>query len=77
MVWDEKIVETISIFYVYVCAIKVEVYVTFLYEGSMLLDMNIYYVYVEVYVNLQVVIKKVLNFSAFSTNECNDMRLRG
>ena len=35
MVWDETIIETISIFYVYVCAIKVQGSVTFLYEGSM------------------------------------------
>ena len=35
MVYDETTVETISIFYIYVCAIKVEGYVTFLYEGSM------------------------------------------
>ena len=34
MEWDETIVETISIFYIFVCSIKVEVYVTFLYEGS-------------------------------------------
>ena len=35
MVWYETIVETISVFYAFVCAIKVEGYVTFLYEGSM------------------------------------------
>ena len=35
MVSDKTIVETISIFYVYVSAIKVESYVTFLYEGFM------------------------------------------
>ena len=34
MVCDETIVETIYIYYVYVCSIKVEGYVTFLYEGS-------------------------------------------
>lgn len=32
-------------------------------KGVCILDMIIYYVYVEVYVNLQLVIMKVLNFS--------------
>ena len=56
MVREDTIVETIAIFHIYVCAIKVESYVTFLYEGPMyILDTTIYYVYVGVHVNLQVV----------------------
>ena len=48
--------------YIYVCAIKVEVYVISFTKGLRILDMNIYHTYVEVYVNLQVVITKVLKF---------------
>ena len=35
MVWDETIFETIFLYYICVCAIKVEGYVIFLYEGYM------------------------------------------
>ena len=66
MVWDETIVETISIFYIYVCVIKVEGYVAFLYEGSMYTRYEyIYYVYVEVYEILQVDLMKNLFFMHF------------
>ena len=55
MVWDETIFENIFLSYIYVCVIRVEGYVTFLYEGSMYVySIHIYYVYVEVYINLQV-----------------------
>ena len=45
-------------------------------KGLLILDTTVYYVYLEVYLNLKVVVMNVLNFSAFSTNECNDMKLR-
>ena len=48
---------------IHLCVIKVEGYVTFLYEGSMY-TRYICYVYVEVYVNLQVKIIKCFKYSA-------------
>ena len=49
--------------HIYVCAITVEDYVTFLYEGS-IYTRYIYYVHVEDYVNLQVKVSKISIFSA-------------
>ena len=54
------------------CEIKVEGYVTFLYEESMY-TRYIYYVYVEVYVNLQVEVMKRVSFLLNSTYECNNV----
>ena len=39
-----------------------------------ILDMYIYYVFVEVYVNLHVEVTKSFNFSAILTYECSDVR---
>ena len=49
--WDETIFEYYVISYTYLCATKVEGYVTFQYEESMYTRYT-YYLYVEVYVNL-------------------------
>ena len=57
--------------YIYMCKAG---YVTFQYERSMYNRYEIYYVYVEVYVNLQVEKIKVLNFPCILTHECNDMK---
>ena len=65
------------LFYIYVCAINVEGHVTFLYKGSMCLDTYIYYVYVEVYVNLQVDVMKNFIFTAFSKRTMTLIMSRG
>ena len=71
--WEETNFEDYVLSYIHLCEIKVEVYVTFIYEESMY-TRYIYYVYVEVYVNLQVEVIKVLNFPLNSTYECDDVR---
>ena len=40
-------------------------------------SIRLYYVYVEVYVNLPVDVMQSFKFSTFLTYECNDMTLRG
>ena len=61
--------------YIYMCVcvhvIKVEDYVTFLYEGSMY-TRYLYDDYMEVYVKLLVELRKVLNFLLNSTYECDN-----
>ena len=63
VIWllDDTIFEDYIISYIYLCVIKVEGYVTFLYEDSMYIYIYIYYVYVAVYVNLQVEVMKSFN----------------
>ena len=57
-VWDETIIE-ILFFLIYVCEIKVEGYATFLYELVYVYSILLFYVCVEVYVNLRLdMIKK-------------------
>ena len=61
MRWDDCL--RLGYINIYLCAIKVEDYIIFLYEGSMYTRYK-YYVYVEVYVNLQVEAMKSYKFSA-------------
>ena len=60
------------LYFIYLCAIKVEDYVIFLYEGSMYIRYK-HYVYVEVYVNLNVEVMKSLKFLLVLTYECKDV----
>ena len=42
-------------------------------KGLYILDMDIYYLHVEVYVNFQVELMKNFNFFALLAYECNDV----
>ena len=45
-------------------------------KGLCILDMNIYYVYVEIDVNLQIRSNEKFKFSGFFMNECNEVPKR-